>query len=42
MVAGSVAIWGAHWPFRLGLLAAVVSGMVAALLLDLATKEKEQ
>ncbi len=42
VVAGSVAIWGVHWPFRLGLLAAVLSGMAAALLLDLATKEKEQ
>ncbi|HEX7642394.1 MAG TPA: AzlC family ABC transporter permease [Burkholderiaceae bacterium] len=39
-VAGSVAVLGAHWPYRLGLLAAVVSGMVAALLHDLAPREK--
>ncbi len=40
VVAGSVAVWGVHWPYRLGLLAAVLAGMTAALLLDLATKER--
>lgn len=42
VVAGSVAVLGVHWPYKLGLLAAVVCGMAAALLLDLATKEKKQ
>lgn len=42
VVAGAVATWGAHWPFKLGLLAAVVSGMVAAMLYDLVIKEKGQ
>jgi predicted branched-subunit amino acid permease len=34
-VSGAVAIAGIHWPYRLGLLAAVVSGMVAAMLVDI-------
>lgn len=35
VVAGAVALLGIHWPYRLGLLAAVVAGMVAAMLFDI-------
>ncbi len=41
-VSGGVAVLGMHWPYRLGLLAAVLAGMTAALLLDLATKGKHE
>ncbi|HEY8025106.1 MAG TPA: AzlC family ABC transporter permease [Burkholderiaceae bacterium] len=35
VVSGAVALLGMHWPYRLGLLAAVVAGMVAAMLFDI-------
>lgn len=41
IVAGGVALLGVHWPYRLGLLAAVLAGMGAALLIDLARKGRE-
>lgn len=41
LVSGAVAVAGIHWPYRLGLLAAVMAGMLAAMLIDiLQGKEK--
>lgn len=42
IVASAVAVAGMHWPFRLGLLGAVVAGMVAALSVDMVAERRKQ